>query len=160
MLKKIELILAEFKKCRKNWGLDFAMKKVIYPTFLNKLQMKHMVVLAYLKEKYAVVIDKYSHCTIPDTRIQPDSPIWVCWLQGEGQMPPLVKWCYESVKAHSGSHPLNLVTMDNYTRYVTIPDYIIEKLMGGGFRILTSATFCVTICLPTTVEYGLMPQYF
>lgn len=133
MHKKIELIGKEFTRCRKFWGLSFALKKVIIPIVLNKPQLKHKVILSYLKEKFADVIDKYKHYTLPIIGIQDNCPIWVCWLQGEEQMPPLVKGCYESVKAHSGGHPLKLITMDNFTQYVSIPDFVIEKLRGGDF---------------------------
>ena len=57
-----------------------------------------------------------------------DSPMWICWFQGEKNMPPVVRGCYNSVKQYAGLHPVNLITIDNYMEYVNIPQYIITKL--------------------------------
>jgi len=53
--------------------------------------------------------------------------VWVCWLQGEENMPDLVKMCYASLLKNAGGRDVTLITFDNYTRFVDIPGYIVEK---------------------------------
>lgn len=44
-------------------------------------------------------------------------------------MPPIVKKCYQLAAQHAPEeHPVVLLTENNYTEYVTIPSYIIDKV--------------------------------
>lgn len=72
--------------------------------------------------------------------------VWVCWLQGEDAMPPLVKACYNSLLRNAGAHPVRLVTKDNYAGYATIPPYIIEKVEKGTIS-LTHFSDILRVCL-------------
>ena len=61
--------------------------------------------------------------------------IWICWWQGEKNMPEMVKKCYGSIVKHSNGHPVKLITFDNYKEYVSIDDRIVEKVKTGKFRL-------------------------
>lgn len=57
--------------------------------------------------------------------------IWTIWLQGMDQAPIIVQKCYESIKSNITDRPIIVVTEENFKRYVTFPDYIIEKYEKG-----------------------------
>ena len=105
---------------------------------LRKLKLNHAVksyerfkydsIIRWLDKRYGEEADKAiagytSHC-----KIQEDSPIWIFWWQGEETMPPVVKSCYKSVLRNAEKHPVILITENNITEYVDIPQYIYEKI--------------------------------
>ena len=65
------------------------------------------------------------------------SPIFIFWCQGnEDKMPSAVKFCFDSVKAHATSHPVILITKDNFSNYVEIPSYITSKVNLGKITLM------------------------
>lgn len=55
-------------------------------------------------------------------------PIWMCWWQGETDMPELIKACVSSVKRNAPANAkVILITLDNVSEYVTFTDSIIDK---------------------------------
>lgn len=90
---------------------------------------KNAYVLKYLKDHYGYVFTKSvseedeKEC-FSSTFSQ---PIWVCWLDGIERAPLLVQKCVSSIKKNAGDHPVNMITQDNYTEFVTLPEYIIKK---------------------------------
>lgn len=59
-------------------------------SLIHKLRRKHRREIA---EYHREIDANYTPAPRGDTH-----DVWVCWLQGEGNMPPLVRQCYESVK--------------------------------------------------------------
>lgn len=57
--------------------------------------------------------------------------IWVCWLQGEDNMPEVCKICLNALRQHAGSHEVVVLTLENYTYYCTIPYYIVDAYKKG-----------------------------
>lgn len=55
-------------------------------------------------------------------------PIWLCWWTGEENAPPLVKQCIKSIRKEAGTHPVRLITKDNFCHYLNVPDLIINKV--------------------------------
>lgn len=53
--------------------------------------------------------------------------IWVMWWQGEEQMPPIVQACWKQLKSASGGYQVTLLTKDNWSSYITLPEEIIRK---------------------------------
>lgn len=78
----------------------------------------------------------------------PDAPIWICWWTGEETAPPLVKQCIRSIRKNAGNHPVHLITQDNYSGYLEIPDYILEKvhLKTMGFAHLADYIRVKLLC--------------
>lgn len=60
-------------------------------------------------------------------------PVFICWWQGEDQMPDIVKACYNSIKDAVPSNicEVILITLDNCLEYVAFSDSIIEKFNDG-----------------------------
>ncbi len=61
--------------------------------------------------------------------------IWIFWWQGIDNMPPIVKFCYDMVLKYSGEYKVILLTKENYSNYVNIPSYIMEKFIDKKMTI-------------------------
>lgn len=90
-------------------------------------------ILEVLYKRFKPQIDKWKDAV--ETAIPFDepekAPIWICWLQGEDDMPPIVKLCYERLCKNAGEHPVILLTNDSIPTYVSI-DKKITKLYEQG----------------------------
>lgn len=79
-------------------------------------------------------------------------PVWVCWLQGIDKMPEIVKICYKNMQNKFPDFTeIKLVTMDNYNDYVSMPNYVLEKL-NKGYISLTNFSDILRFML--LQEYG------
>ncbi|MDR1223237.1 MAG: glycosyltransferase [Tannerella sp.] len=127
----------------------------IYAGFLRteELRTKHAYIMDILKKKYAHIIRKYRDSNAADNIffIERTSPVWVCWWQGEANMPDIVKICYRSICRKAGSHPVKLVTKENYAEYVRLPDGVIEKVNSG---VITVTHFSDILRMNLLYEYG------
>lgn len=54
--------------------------------------------------------------------------IWVFWWQGVKNMPTVVKNCYNQLQKQRGEHEVILLDEFNFAKYVSIPDFILEKV--------------------------------
>ena len=63
-----------------------------------------------------------------------EAPIWVCWLQGEENMPLIPQLCLQSIRKHAGRHKVIVLTIDNYKEYVKIPNTLIEMYSAGKIK--------------------------
>ena len=81
------------------------------------LRAKHELIKETLKKNYWHIILNFIDLSESKkvSFINEKSPIWVCWWQGEINMPNIVRICYESICANSGTHPVKLITKDNYS---------------------------------------------
>jgi glycosyltransferase involved in cell wall biosynthesis len=106
------------------------------------------VIRKYLIDNYSKIINKYKDCEYESGKnINHDqSAIWTCWWDGEDAMPEIVKVCYKSVCDNAGTHPVHLITKNNYHKFIDIPDYIIEKVSKGMISI-THLSDILRMCL-------------
>lgn len=80
-----------------------------------------------------------------------DCNIWVCWLQGEANMPKTIRQCYNSLLRNKGSHKVILITNDNLNDYVSLPDHIVAKHNEG---IISNTHFSDVIRCYLLWKYG------
>lgn len=99
--------------------------------YFKGVQYKHQYILDYLKAHFSDAIAQYRDERQVGGSISDDSIIWVCWFQGEENMPQVVRYCYESMKRYSGSYMVQLITLENYVRFVSLPQYIVNKVNVG-----------------------------
>lgn len=78
-----------------------------------------------------------------------ENPIWYCWLQGEKDMPPVIKLCYDSVKRMAGERRVELVTFDNVKHFVDVPQTIKQKLSDGELSFTHYADYLRILLLKT-----------
>lgn len=57
--------------------------------------------------------------------------IWICWFQGEEEAPEIVKKCINSVRKHASGDEVIILTEENITDFVTIPNIVLEKYRDG-----------------------------
>lgn len=127
---KIKKHVSSFNAVRKCCNIVVAFKTEIFSVFVIDSQKKQRLVqetkLKYLKQQYGDLVNKYS---VQEKNIDQQPIIWIMWWQGYDNMPPIVKACFDSVKTHiSENVKIILLTKDNYSDYVKIPDYIIDKV--------------------------------
>lgn len=98
------------------------------PEFRNKVKQK--IKLEYVYERFRHLRHR-CQCA-PFAAGQNNGPVWVCWWQGENKMPTLVRMCYQRLlEAARPQRDVVLITKDNYSSYVEIPDYILRKVKSG-----------------------------
>lgn len=102
-------------------------------------------ILGYLQNKLASVIEKYKFDDNIGKKVE-NAPIWICWWTGEDSAPPLVQRCIESIRKNSNGHPVILITKENYGEYLTIPDYILDKVNIGCMGLAHLADY-IRVCL-------------
>lgn len=62
--------------------------------------------------------------------------VWTMWWQGVEEAPEIVKACFRSQKRCLPKDvEYTIITKDNYADYVTLPDYILEKVENGSMRL-------------------------
>lgn len=145
----------------KNFGVKYAIDDLLESIIFrknNKLghfahKLKYENAKKYLYNNYSNIIEEYRRVFINESKkkITKNAPIFVFWWQGEKDMPKIVKACVDSIKRNCGSHPFNLITKDNYYKYVEIPEYILEKLNS---KIITLTHFSDILRMTLLYEYG------
>lgn len=63
-----------------------------------------------------------------------DAPIWFCWLQGEKNLPDIPTLCLRSIRKYSGNHPVVVLTMNNFPKYVKMNPHIIRLYEKGKLK--------------------------
>lgn len=110
-----------------------------------KKKKKFVKALEYF-EKYSYVLDEIKPIETSDKY---QNKIWQLWLQGEENMPSIVKKCTESVKKYHDN--IVLLTKENLQEYIQLPDYIEEKYQKG---IISHANYSDLIRLTLLSKYG------
>lgn len=77
--------------------------------------------------------------------------VWICWFQGIENAPDIVKKCVDSIKKNINDREIVIITKENYSKYVTLPDYIIDKWEKG---IISNAHFSDILRIELLIEHG------
>ena len=80
-----------------------------------------------------------------------DSTIWLCWWDGAENAPELVVSCINSIIKNAGSHPVKIITRDNFKSYADIPSEIIKKWERG---YIGAANFADILRCTLLYRYG------
>lgn len=109
----------------------------------------------YMLEELKDMVERYKKNSYT-SKIKEDEkmlkyPIWMCWLQGENQMPEICKRCVERIR-HMAPQDAEVIflTYDNYLTYLDIPEDIVRKHKEGKI----GATNYTDI-----IRYGLLSKY-
>ena len=111
-----------------------------------KKKKKYTKALEYFS-KYSYILDNIK---IAETSDKFTDKIWQLWLQGEENMPAIVKKCTNTVKIYHKNNVI-LLTKENLKEYIQFPDYIEEKYKKG---IITHANYSDLIRLTLLAKYG------
>lgn len=110
---------------------------------------REQFLVSFLKETISGVIEKYRDLH-QEGIYTPNAKIWICWWTGLETAPPIVQQCIKSIYKNAESHPVILITQDNYRQYITVPEYILKKMKSK------------TMCLAHFADYlrvSLLEQY-
>lgn len=132
-----------------HYGIRYVWEYWIMGRIYGKEQ-KHAAVTHYLQRFYSTNSARKQEKFAISPNPYPDS-IWVCWWQGEEQMPEIVRICYKSLQEHANGHPIHLITKDNYKKYVEMPQWVLEKFAAG---IISITHFSDLLRLTLLSRYG------
>lgn len=136
------------------WLMLYTFRLIIHMAYKqHTIEMFYrQLVLEYFTKYYSAIIEEYKRK--PHEASQPlskDNVIWVCWFQGEENMPPLVKQCYKLLLQNSNGHEVVLLTNENIREYVEIPKEIYDKV-DSGKMLLAHFSDILRMCL--LAKYG------
>ncbi len=107
-------------------------KKMDYIDRLLRLKIRDLLII-YASGNHVNLVE-----TVPkplDTHGK--LPVWVCWWQGFENAPELVKTCRESWYKFLPSDQMEIreITMENYTDYISFPQWILERHRQGEITL-------------------------
>lgn len=135
MIDRIRIRWHSFIEVAKCSSWSTALKSEILSLTIRNRCAQHRYVQqvknGFLRKQYIGLIDQYVKKDDIDGA-KDNMKVWIMWWQGYDNMPPIVKACFHSVKRHvENVHPLVLLTKDNYTEFVNIPSFILDKVEKG-----------------------------
>ena len=115
------------------------LRGVVYKVFGRLFPNDDIVLSACARIGAYRYLKKYQNCVKPIDNPDPvacdetpkNQKIWICWLQGFENAPLLVQKCRDSVLKYSSNCEVVLLDDSNINKYVSIPDYIVEKHKKG-----------------------------
>ena len=118
---------------------------------LNSEQLqnkKHWIYLLYLEKKYKKFLNKLE---IYKNSNEFSNKVWWCWLQGEENAPDLNKACLNSLRENLKDREIIIITEENYSQYIELPEYIISKYKKG---LITKTHFSDILRIELLVKFG------
>lgn len=143
--KRVTKFLSEIK----NFGPVFVFRSHVMTRVHRGNRYRQKLILSYLTDKYSGIVQPA--CSNSIKPMGDNFPVWVCWLQGESQMPPVVKKCYGEMKKFWGEERVKLITEDNIPSYITLPSHILERFERNRFT-RTHYSDILRVCFLS--EYG------
>lgn len=118
-------------------------KNKLQSQILDAYATKDAYILSYLEDILNKIIKQYSQRDNEETlsnsnRNTNEKKIWVFWWQGEEEAPEIVKACIKSIRKNSNGHEIIVLSQKNYEKYVSLPQFILEKHNVG---IISHAAF-------------------
>lgn len=106
---------------------------IINNVIATYLRRKNTYILNFLFKRYnKYVPERFSSKPFDENYNLDDLPIWVCWFQGKEKMPDIVKLCYRNICKYANNRKVILLTKDNISSYLEIPNEIYEKVEKGN----------------------------
>ena len=116
------------------------------------LKRKHEILRKYFKKTFSNFIQSYQVNKNQNMNEKDYSDcIWICWWQGIENAPKIVKNCINSIKKHCGNHRIIIIDEQNYSNYVSFPDWILKKFEEG---IITRTNLSDLLRLSLLAQHG------
>lgn len=139
-----------------SWYFLTKIKKFFIRLGIGILPLKNK---KFLRKKYLALADKkylrrYLYALYEmdkDTNSIKPNIIWTCWLQGEENAPPIVQTCINSIRLHNPDKTVIVITAENLSTYIDMPDYILKKWHQG---IITNTHFSDILRVCLLYQYG------
>lgn len=131
--------IKDFLEKKKYFGVFNAIKLIAIPRVAYHLGVKKNLyfyfLLRWMKKENESIIMKYADNRNTGYNCDEDYNIWTCWWQGIEEMPSIIKFCHESLLRNAGRHKVILITKDNWSEFIEIPKFIINKFEAGKIKI-------------------------
>ena len=105
----------------------------VYNLYLLKKMDK--AIIDFIETKYGDLINGYACVPHPPRSLDYSGTIWLCWWQGEEHAPKLVQKCIESIRRNAGNHPVVVITWENLSQYVELPEHILALARSGKISL-------------------------
>lgn len=118
---------------------------------IARANSKHEYILSFLEREFSEIISRYKD--IDDTKNinKPAKKIWMLWWQGIENAPPLVRACMNSTIRNAGDAEVTVLTKENISDYIQVPEYII-RLQKEGKMSMANMTDLIRVML--LARYG------
>lgn len=100
-------------------------------------------------KKYSYVLENHQPSKPEDKHFS--NKIFTCWMQGLDNAPPLVKKCISTMQERFPEREVIVITEDNLTDYIDIPDWFLEKWRKG---IIDNTKLSNLIRMELLIKYG------
>jgi hypothetical protein len=114
-----------------------------------RLHVQHKLVKKYRKIIKRRYNEQVKEVTTSENAIR-HNKIWILWYQGIDSAPDIVKQCYNQMLKLSNKDVI-LITEDNLSEYVSLPDYILSKYKKG---IISHAHFSDILRVELLYQHG------
>lgn len=94
----------------------------------NYVNWKNRYVSRWLWNRFSHVVTNCTHVG----QKEDGGYVFVFWLQGECEAPPVVRACVSSVKKWCKNRKVVVLDSSNYREYATLPTCLVEKYESGG----------------------------
>lgn len=131
----------DYALIQKGFGHAEAYRQVVIPRLLSKIYCNRSIILyersvhSFFERHFGDLIVKYQNEPYHIERKSILGPIWTIWWQGEAQMPPVIRECYDSLLRNANGRKVNLLTKDNISDYLQLPASILRKMDEGKITI-------------------------
>lgn len=149
--------MQQLKQYAKAHVLFFALFETLFLGFSKKsleivrLAVNNRIYQKLKKKNQKFISDYVQNHKDEAVETKHEKRIWIAWFQGMEQAPYVVKKCYESIQQQFEDWEIVVITEDNYSDYVTFPDYILEKYKKG---IITKTHFSDILRIELLSQYG------
>lgn len=129
-------------------------KNKLQSQILEAYAKKDAYILNYLENLLSDIIDYYKKekYNLEIASTEPDEKkIWIFWWTGTDTMPEIVKVCVKSIQKNANGHEIIMLDKNNYYRYISLPEIIIDKHEKG---VIGHAHFSDIIRFSLLAAYG------
>lgn len=119
--------------------------KLIAPEDFDNANKRRDLIYRYIKLKIQPVTELYhagktATLALPmecEDDFEGKIPVWMCWWQGENEMPEVIRLCVESIRRNLPKEKtvLRLITLENCMEYVTFTDAVVRKFNEGKISL-------------------------
>lgn len=116
--------------------LSFAMLRGQQAQVQKYSDEKHRWILDYVAARCSETLERYRQMPAPEHLVEPnpERKVWSMWWQGEENADKLFRMCIDSARRHT-HEPVITLDKDNYTKYFTIPEHILQKHAAGKIAL-------------------------
>lgn len=119
----------------KHFGIRTTNSLIWCPRLLGRIFKNHYsyieALLKWQNNLIKDIIGVYVQLSSSRDELPKDYKIFTCWWQGLDSMPDVIRECYKSLLRNANGHEVLIITKDNFTQYVDVPELIMAKLNRG-----------------------------